>query len=72
MRIARSFQTVAFAFAVFFHLVLAAVHVCAPMSVPSWAPDTCLWIVDLLFVFREVRRVVKCLRAVRTDVLLGF
>lgn len=72
MRIARSFQTMAFAFAVFFHLVLAAVHVCAPMSVPSWAPDTCLWIVDLLFVFREVRRVVKCLRAVRTDVLLGF
>lgn len=59
-------------FTMLLHLVLATVDVRATMSVPGWAFDASVWIVNLLLVFGKIGRVVERLRTVGANVFLGF
>lgn len=62
----------ALSFTVLLHLILATVDIRATVSVPGWAFDASVWIVDLFLVFGKVGRVVKRLRTMGANVFLGF
>lgn len=72
VRITNSLQTMPFTFTMLLHLVFATVDIRAAESVSSRALDASLWVMDLLLVLGQIRRIVEGLQAERANVLFGF